>query len=403
MADVASVAQISVQPSPDGTSVQAGGSLIDFNGNRYTIISGRTASGGNILVNDRDIGNDSAVLLVFAHSLIFELTNTNVWNVVDKSDFLSRWKPVSGDPRGVSPPLTKEGASPELASVTSGGTLTDFQGNKWQLTGGSVLVNGHSPISFNGLPSSPTNAVDMLVYANSLIVAHTTSNTSPWQLWLGNPAEGAWYPLTGDPRGGGAIPTPTPMPPPPDSFMSILDTSTGKPLSDTSHPYTGPVAGLLHEYINITADSLNITATTDNWFIHSGAGTDAISAHGGTNVLDGGTGSNFLTGGSGTDTFFVDARSAAVDIWSTMVNFHAGDAATVWGISVADFTIQWPDGQGAVGFTGLTLHATNPVKPVASLTLVGFLSADMANGRLSTVFGTDAASGSSFLYIHANF
>jgi serralysin len=67
-------------------------------------------------------------------------------------------------------------------------------------------------------------------------------------------------------------------------------------------PYTGPVAGITDEYIRITSDSLNITALSDNVFLHNGSGTDALVASGGTNVLDGGTGSNFLTGGSGTDT-----------------------------------------------------------------------------------------------------
>jgi hypothetical protein len=184
--------------------------------------------------------------------------------------------------------------------------------------------------------------------------------------------------------------------------ISVVDTSTGQPVAATSQRYSGPVAGIQQEYINITSANLNISAATDNWFVHSGSGTDAIATHGGTNVLDGGTGSNFLTGGPGTDTFFVDDRSAGTDIWSTVANFSAGDSATVWGLTPADFSVQWVDGQGAAGFAGLTLHATNPQKPVASLTLVGFSTADITSGRLATVFGTDSASGSPYLFIHAN-
>jgi serralysin len=82
-------------------------------------------------------------------------------------------------------------------------------------------------------------------------------------------------------------------------------------------------------------------------------------------VLDGGTGSNFLSGGSGTDTFFVDDRSASADIWSTVSGFHAGDAATIWGVAPQDFGLAWMDGQGTPGFTGLTLHATGPTYGVA--------------------------------------
>jgi serralysin len=167
-------------------------------------------------------------------------------------------------------------------------------------------------------------------------------------------------------------------------------------------PYTGPVAGITDEYIRITSDNLNITALSSNVFLHSGSGTDALVASGGTNVLDGGTGSNFLTGGSGTDTFFVDDRGATADIWSTVNSFRGGDSATVWGVTQNDFNLAWTDGQGAAGFTGLTVHATAAGKPTASLTLSGYSQSDLTNGRLSVTFGTDAASGSTYMNIHSN-
>jgi Ca2+-binding RTX toxin-like protein len=139
-------------------------------------------------------------------------------------------------------------------------------------------------------------------------------------------------------------------------------------------------------------------------FIHSGSGNDAlnVSEVNGNNILDGSTGSNFLVGGTGTDTFFVDDRGPTADLWSTVTNFHAGDSATIWGVTSADFNLSWTDGQGAVGYTGVTLHATAAGKPTASLTLAGFTQADMADGRLSVGFGNDAASGSAYMYIHAN-
>ena len=98
--------------------------------------------------------------------------------------------------------------------------------------------------------------------------------------------------------------------------IAALDTTTNQPVGVVAQAYTGPVADLQNEYINITADNLNVTAATPNWFIHSGSGDDAIAVDSGTNVLDGGTGSNFLTGGSGTDTFFVDNRNGTADTWS---------------------------------------------------------------------------------------
>jgi phospholipase/lecithinase/hemolysin len=181
--------------------------------------------------------------------------------------------------------------------------------------------------------------------------------------------------------------------------LIVQNTSTGQPVASMPAPYAGPVPGLQDEYIAVTSDNLNITATTPNWFIHGGSGNDGISVSSGTNVVDGGGGSNFLTGGTGTDTFFVDTRGAAADIWSTLVNFHTGDSATLWGVSSSDFAINWVDGQGATGYAGLTLHATEAGKPTASLTLTGYATGDLGDGRLSVTFGTDTASGSAYMSI----
>ena len=85
-----------------------------------------------------------------------------------------------------------------------------------------------------------------------------------------------------------------------------------------------------------------------------------------------------------------------------MVNFHAGDAATIWGVTPQDFSLAWADGQGAAGYTGLTLHAAASGQPTASLTLAGYTQADLTNGRLSVSFGTDSASGSAYMYVHGN-
>jgi len=184
--------------------------------------------------------------------------------------------------------------------------------------------------------------------------------------------------------------------------LAVQDTTTNQPLAPAAQPYTGPVGVLQQDYINITPDSLNITATTPNWFIHSGGGTDAIAVSTGTNVLDGGTGSNFLTGGSGTDTFFVDDRGAPADIWSTIVNFHAGDAVTLWGITQAGFALNIADDQGVQGYTGLTFHDTALGQAIVSVTIVGATSSELASGQLSVSYGTDPASDSPYMYIHAN-
>ena len=208
-----------------------------------------------------------------------------------------------------------------------------------------------------------------------------------------------------------------PPPPPASGVEQYLVTNTTTGVSDWENGqfYSGPVADLKNQFVTYTTDSLNITATKPNNFIHTGSGNDAISvtefseAGGGTNVLDGGSGSNFLVGGSlfkNNDTFFVDDRTPAADIWSTVSNFHTGDSATIWGVTLSDFNLAWMDNQGATGYTGLTLHETAAGKPTASLTLVGFSSADLTNGKLTVSYGTSPATGgmagSSYMLIHGN-
>jgi Ca2+-binding RTX toxin-like protein len=190
--------------------------------------------------------------------------------------------------------------------------------------------------------------------------------------------------------------------------FSVDDLTTNTTTVVAGDPYIGPVSGLDLQYINITSDNLNITAKARNVFIHSGSGTDAIdvSATGGTNVLDGSTGSNFLTGGSGNDTFFLDDRSPAADVFSTVVGFHAGDNATVFGVNPTDFTVNKLDNQGAPGFTGLDFAFSAPGHANANFVLAGFTTADLSNGRLTTSYGTTpdtpGAPGSQYLLIHAN-
>jgi hypothetical protein len=74
------------------------------------------------------------------------------------------------------------------------------------------------------------------------------------------------------------------------SSIAAFDTTTNQPVGVIGQAYTGPVADLQNEYINITSDNLNVSAAAPNWFIHSGSGDDAIAVSSGTNVLDGGTG-----------------------------------------------------------------------------------------------------------------
>ena len=215
-----------------------------------------------------------------------------------------------------------------------------------------------------------------------------------------------------------------PPPPPASGVEQVLVTNVTAGVSgwENGQAYNGPVAGLQNQFITVTADNVNITATKPNNFIHTGSGNDAIDLSlfggtgSGTNVVDGGGGSNLIAVsafGNSVDTVFIDDRAATADTWSTVSNFHKGDAVTIYGVTPSAVTLDWEDGQGAAGFTGLTLHVIEQGKPIASLTLTGYTGvvgptgaagytkADLGNGRLGVSFGNDPASGSSYLYVHA--
>ena len=181
---------------------------------------------------------------------------------------------------------------------------------------------------------------------------------------------------------------------PVSAAFTILDTTTGLTTGASGNPYTGPVSGLAWECINITTANLNITSSVPNAFLRSGSGMDGlnVSLANGNNVLDGGTGSNFLTGGTGHDTFYLDGRNPASPIWSTIVNFHAGDDATVWGVNATDFQVTKLDNVGAPGYTGLDLIFTKEGQAPVSFTIAGYSSADLTNGRLTQTWGRDAGS-----------
>lgn len=141
-----------------------------------------------------------------------------------------------------------------------------------------------------------------------------------------------------------------------NGYIAINNISLGIGGIQPMSPYAGPVPGLQWQFISSAGTSdLNLATATPNTFIKGNSGNDAISVYSGNNVLDGGTGSNFLVGGTGSDTFFVDARAAAVT-WSTFVHFHSGDSGTLWGWQPGVSRISWSDNQGAAGYLGATAH-----------------------------------------------
>ena len=163
----------------------------------------------------------------------------------------------------------------------------------------------------------------------------------------------------------------------------------------------GSPAYLDWQYLHDADGNFAFAAAAANCFIKAGSGNDAIQVTSGTNVLDGGTGSNFLVGGTGadggTDTFFTDARGSEA-VWNTLVNFHKGDAATLWGFLPGTSTWRWEGVAGADGYAGATLRAN--VDGVggddASITFAGLSVAQASGLQVST----GVVDGKSYLYVH---
>ena len=199
-----------------------------------------------------------------------------------------------------------------------------------------------------------------------------------------------------DTAGAPAAPAPTDA-----AAFTVVTAGTGQAESSDGDAYAGPVAGLQRQFIWSGAGGVVVTASTPDVFLHGGAGDDALATKGGSNVLDGGAGSNFLVGGTGadggTDTFFVDGRGAGTT-WSTLVNFHHGDALTLWGFQPGTSTLTWAADEGAAGYRGATLHAEMAGAGTgvdASATLAGLNLSDAAKlTMLSGVVG-----GTPYLYI----
>ena len=337
-----------------------------------------------------------------------------------------------------------------IAVAFNGAAITDAAGNAADLAGavgaaaGALQVNG-TPPTISGVTMSPiattltpgqtitiglatteavtvANGTPTLGLSNggtaTYAAAASTANTLGFTYTVG-PTDPIPGQTTGDLRvtssalNGATITdaagnpvdltNATGAPATPDFFSVHLPRTNGA-FDTAGQVYSGPVSGLGHEYINLTSENLNITPLVANVFVETGSGDDAIDVSGvnGNNVLNGNTGSNFLVGGTGSDTFFVDDRAATADIWSSVANFHAGDTATLYGVTAGGFDLDWEDGQGAAGYTGLTLHALAAAQPTASLTLVGYSLSDLSNGRLSMTFGFDPASQSNYMNIQAN-
>ena len=179
------------------------------------------------------------------------------------------------------------------------------------------------------------------------------------------------------------------------SPFSISDTTASSTSSSVGAANAGSLTYLQRQYVASGSDSVNITANIPDIFLSSSSTStnNALAVTSGTNVLNGANGSNFLVGTtSGSDTFFVDGRGTS-PVWNTVVNFHKGDAATLWGVD-SSTSLHYEASAGAVGYQGFTIHADTQHNGSysCSITLAG-----VSQSQVTETYGT--VSGTSYLYI----
>ena len=102
----------------------------------------------------------------------------------------------------------------------------------------------------------------------------------------------------------------------------------------------------------------------------------------------------------------MDGRGGGVT-WSTIVNFHAGDSATIFGFNPGVSTQPFTAVDGIGGYQGLTIHselggAGTGVNASMTLTGIDQATADAHFTITSGTLGAGTASATGYLYIQYN-
>ncbi|GAC1481682.1 MAG: hypothetical protein NVS2B11_07010 [Acetobacteraceae bacterium] len=249
-------------------------------------------------------------------------------------------------------------------TLALGGGMVDVAG----VIGGETVAFGAAGVVLRVHGLYGATAVSAMQFGDAIDLAGVTGaslsadggtvTAGSGTLQLAAAPSGYAYKLYGDAAGGTEVlldPTT-----PPSAAISSTDVVTGASQDASGDGYAGPVDYLQRQFIYGGTDGVAIRANVPNTFLKGGPGGDALAAGGGNNVLDGDGGSNFPIGGSGADgghdTFFVDARGGVVT-WSTIVNFHAGDQATMFGFHPGTSTRPLTGSDGTAGYTGATIHS----------------------------------------------
>ena len=132
------------------------------------------------------------------------------------------------------------------------------------IVGYSTAIAGTTADSYL-LSSKPASIVDPLLDQGQYAAAD--SDLAALTLWM-------WPPniaVTFAPSSTGDVITGMQLTGTVVGGMQVVDTTTAQAVVPYGEPYRGPVAGVGEQYINITSDNLDISASAPSWFIHSGS------------------------------------------------------------------------------------------------------------------------------------
>jgi hypothetical protein len=235
------------------------------------------------------------------------------------------------------------------------------------------LINPPLPPGLVGPPPTNVAAVNSVVVGiQAAIAADALANTS------------------------GTTPAPAP-----DNFR-FTDLTVNVSSTTPGDVFKGAVAApeVKTQFIDLTPDTLNITAVSPNVFIKTDSGNDIVAANSGRNILSVGGGINTTIGGTGHDTTLADATKGLT--FASLLNFGSGDDVAMLGVNATDFTFTLTD-----SLFGLEIDANpNPIAPgatprnAAEIVLQGYRSADIGT-KLTLGISTSVDGATPFLFVHA--
>ncbi len=163
-------AAVAATPSVNGANIPAGPSIIDEQGNTWTLAS------EHVYKNGANVGNSSAVVFLLEYDgMFYALNSSNAWYVWTGS----LWSRTN-DPRAISANDASIGLGTEV--------LVDSARHVWALgTNGYVYKDGYRA----------GGGYDIVVVLNHDGVIYVENTNALWYSWNGS----GWIPVSGDPRG----------------------------------------------------------------------------------------------------------------------------------------------------------------------------------------------------------